>query len=125
MTENGAEYFKLGCFNVIHTFDTANIVDGNYELASSGAINASNTVLSMAGGSALSFMDNAMDAGKQHLLSVSQPAGASVGSPNGVGDSDVSYMVMEAITGSIIGLHTYDANGVKASRVETTRGFAD
>ena len=61
VTENGAEYPKLCCFNVIHTFDTANIVDGNYELAPSGAINASNNMLSLAGGSALSFMDNASE----------------------------------------------------------------
>lgn len=120
VTENGTEYFKLGCFNVIHTFDAAGIVGGNYDLAPSGAIVASNKVLSLAGGPAVSFIDDDMNSGTQRLLSVSQPNCASIGSPGGVADSDGSYMEMEALGGGNLRLHTFDINNAETSSVDTT-----
>jgi hypothetical protein len=115
VTENGTEYFKMGCFDVTQTFNVAGI-----ELAPSGAIVASNKVLSLAGGPSLSFVNDAMNAGTKRLLSISVPACGSIGSPGGVDDSDGSYMEIEALGGGNLRLHTFDVNNVETSSVDTT-----
>ena len=121
VTENGTEYFKMGCFKVTHTFDAAGIVGGNYDLAAEGPINASNKIMSLAGGGPpLIFVNDDMHEETERLLSVAQPTCASIGSPGGVADSNGSYLDMEALGGGALRLHTYDVAGVETSRVDTT-----
>lgn len=120
ITENGVKYFEAGCFNVTQTYTMAGVLNGMYELAPIGAINASNQVLSLAAGPAVMFIDREMYTGTQKLLSVSRPDCASIGAPNGVADSDGSYMNMEAITSGLLTLHTFDVNDVEIFTVETS-----
>ena len=100
ITENGTPYFKAGCFTVTQTYSIPSVHGGMYDLAPSGAINAST--------------------GTQRLLSVSQPDCASIGAPNGVADSNGSYMDMEAITAGLLTLHTFDVNDVEIFTVNTS-----
>lgn len=120
ITENGVPYFKAGCFNVAQTYTMVGAQNGMYDLAPSGAINASNQVLSLAGGPALMFIDGEMYSGTQRLLSISVPECASIGAPGGVPDSDGSYMDMEAITSGLMVLHTFDKDGFEFFTEETS-----
>ena len=120
ITEKGIPYFKAGCFKVTQTYNMVGVQNGMYDLAPTGAINASNQILSLAGGPALMFIDGEMYTGTQRLLSISVPDCASIGAPDGVPDSDGSYMDMEAITSGLMVLHTYDRNVVEFFTEETS-----
>ena len=102
------------------TYNMVGVESGMYELAPSGAINASDQVLSLAGGPALMFIDDEMYTGTQRLLSISVPECASIGAPGGVPDSDGSYMDMEAPGGGLLILHTFRADGTEFFTEETT-----
>ena len=76
--------------------------------------------MSLAGGPELSFISDKIEAGKKLLLSLSAPECAALGAPNGVGDSDGSYIGMEALGGGNVRLHTFDATNVEQSTIDTT-----
>jgi hypothetical protein len=120
ITENGIPYFKAGCFNVTQKYTMVGVQNDMYDLAPLGAINASNQVLSLAGGPDLMFIDGEMYAGTQRLLSISAPDCASIGAPDGVPDSDGSYMDMEAITSGLMVLHTFDKDDFEFHTEETS-----
>jgi predicted small lipoprotein YifL len=107
VTQNGITLFQFGCFNVIQAFSLADDA-GTYALSPSGIINASGSIMSLTRGSQLTFVSNRMESGTAHLLSSSVPECAAVGAPNGVGDSDGSYIQMEALGGGNLRLHTFD-----------------
>jgi len=118
ISENGTTLFQFGCFNVSQTFDIA--VPGTYSLSPNGVINASNRIMSLAGGPALTFVNDAMNAGTKRLLSLAVPGCDALGVLNGVGDSNGSYLDMEALSGGNIRLHTYDSNNYEFYTEDTT-----
>jgi hypothetical protein len=120
VTENGTEYFKMGCFNVTQMYNDTEIFAGNYELSPSGVIVAVNKVMSLAAGANLSFIGDNMEAGTQRVLSIAAPGCASVGVANGVGDSNGSYLEMQGTGGGNIQLLTFDVNDVETSSIATT-----
>jgi len=118
VAKNGSILYEFGCFNVIKSFSIADGV-GTYKLQPSGVINAANAIMSLAGGPELSFISDQMEAGKQRLLSISVPECATLGIPYGVGDSNGSYLDMEALGGGNVRLHTFDAANVEQSTIDT------
>ena len=122
VTENGTGYFTLGCFNVTQTYDLAGLGAGTYNLdpAPLGAINASEKVFSLARGPVLSFIADAFESGTQRLLSLSAPDCASIGAPNGVPDSDGSYLDMIALGGGNLMLRIFDVDNIETSSIPTT-----
>jgi hypothetical protein len=109
--ENGTLIFGFGCFNVTQAFTEAGILSGTYGLSASGVINASNRIMSLAGGPQLSFVSNWMNAGTKTLLSMAVPGCDAVGVLNGVSDSDDSYIDMVANGGGSITLTAYGGSG--------------
>ena len=122
VTENGTGYFTLGCFNVTQTYDLAGLGAGTYNLdpAPLGAINASEQVFSLARGPILSFIADEFESGTQRLLSLSAPDCASIGAPNGVPDSDGSYLDMIALGGGNLMLRIFDVDNIETSSIPTT-----
>jgi hypothetical protein len=118
VTQNGGTLFQFGCFNIIQTFSVADDA-GTYELSPSGIINASDSIMSLTRGSQLSFVSNSMESGTAHLLSSSVPDCAAVGVPNGVSDSDGSYIQMEALGGGRLRLHTFDIRNDEVATIDT------
>ena len=118
ISENGTTLFQFGCFNVSQTFDITD--PGTYSMSPSGVINASNRIMSLAGGPALTFVSDAMNAGTKRLLSLAVPGCDALGVLNGVGDSDGSYLEMEALSGGNIRLHTFDTNNNEFYTEDTT-----
>ena len=108
VTENGSTLFKFGCFDVTQTFNVGN--SGTYLLAPHGVINVSDAIMSLAGGPALSFVNDQFEAGTQALLSLAVPECAALDVPGGVNNSDGSYIHMDALGGGGVGLHTFDSN---------------
>jgi hypothetical protein len=76
--------------------------------------------MSLAGGPALTFSNDMMESGTKRLLSLAVPGCASIGVLNGVGDSDGSYLDIEALGGGNIRLHTYDDMNVEIFTTDTT-----
>lgn len=118
ISENGTTLFQFGCFNVSQTFSIA--IPGTYSLSPNGVIYASNRIMSLAGGPSLTFVSNAMNAGTKRLLSLAVPGCDALGVLNGVGDSDGSYLEMEALSGGNIRLHTFDTNNNEFYTEDTT-----
>jgi hypothetical protein len=119
VTENGGALFEFGCFNVTQTFTVATGA-GSYDLSPSGVINAADSIMSLAGGSRLSFIDDALESGRQRLLSSPSPNCATVGVPDGIGGSDGSYLDIEALGGGNVRLHTFDAANAELNTLDTT-----
>ncbi len=120
ITRNGVEYLKLGCFSVSATFEILGLLnDKTANLSPGGAINASNKIFSLDGGSTVSVVTGVFESGTQRLLSVSVPDCGAIGAPNGVADSDGSYLDMEMLGGNVVQLVTYDINGVQTSTLTT------
>ena len=61
-----------------------------------------------------------MESGTKRLLSSSVPDCATLGVPNGVADSDGSYIDMEALGGGSIRLHTFDSTNSEIHTEDTT-----
>ncbi len=70
-------------------------------------------ITSLAVGPELSYMNDKMEAGTKRLLSLSIPEYATLGVPNGVGNSDGYYIDMEAN----VRLHTFDAVNIEQSTI--------
>lgn len=118
VSENGALLYQFGCFNVSETYSPSTL--GTYSLATAGVLNAANNIMSLAGGPAVNFSNDMMESGTKRLLSLAVPECATVGVANGVGDSDGSYLDIEATGGGNITLRTYnDANAEVFSTVTT------
>jgi hypothetical protein len=118
-TKNGGALYELGCFNVTETF---NIADGagTFKLASSGVVNAAESLMNLAGGGQLAFISNRLESGGQHLLSSPTPACAAVGAPGGAGGADGSHINMEALGGGHLRLHTFDGSNLEVNTTDTT-----
>jgi hypothetical protein len=121
VSENGVTLFQFGCFNVTHAFNV-NTGTGIYQLTPDGVINAANKIMSLLGNTPLDFINDTMESGTKHLWGVSMPVSCTtVGVPStGVSGSDGSYILMEALGGGIIRLHTFDAQNVEFFTVDTT-----
>lgn len=119
VAKNGSTLYEFGCFNVTKSFSLAD-GSGTYKLQPSGVINATDAIMSLAGGPELSFISDQMEAGTKRLLSLSVPECATLGVPNGVSDSDGSYIDMEALGGGNVRLHTFDASNAEQSTIDTT-----
>jgi hypothetical protein len=119
VAKNGGTLYEFGCFNVTKSFSLADSA-GTYKLQPSGVINAADAIMSLAGGPELSFISDQMEAGTKRLLSLSVPECATLGVPNGVSDSDGSYIDMEALGGGNVRLHTFDASNAEQSTIDTT-----
>jgi len=119
VTKNGSTLYEFGCFTVTKSFSLADSA-GTYRLEPSGVINAADEIMSLAGGPELSFISDQMEAGTKRLLSLSVPECDTLGVPNGVGDSDGSYIDMEALGGGNVRLRTFDATNVEQSTIDTT-----
>ena len=117
-TKNGGALFELGCFNVTETFNIADSA-GTYKLASSGVVNAAESLMSLADGGHLAFISNHLESGSQHLLSSSTPACAAVGAPGGADGADGSHIDMEALGGDNLRLHTFDTSNLEISTTDT------
>ena len=117
VTEDGSSFLQFGCFNLTQV-GVPN--SGTYGLSASGVINASNAILSLASGPQLSFVSDNMESGTKRLLSSSVPDCATLGVPNGVADSDGSYIDMEALGGGNIRLHTFDSTNSEIHTEDTT-----
>ena len=120
ISENGTEFYKMGCFNATLMYTGTEIVFGSTDMTVNGVIVAANKVMSLAAGANLTFIDGYMELGTQRLLSLSVPGCGSIGVPNGVGDSDGSYLDMEATGGGNITLHTFDSTNTETNTVNTT-----
>jgi hypothetical protein len=119
VTKNGSTLYEFGCFTVTKSFSLANSA-GTYKLQPSGVINAADAIMSLAGGPELSFISDKMETGTKRLLSLAVPECATLGVPNGVGDSDGSYIDMEALGGGNVRLHTFDTTNTEQSTIDTT-----
>jgi hypothetical protein len=119
-SENGATLYQFGCFDVSETYSPS--TEGTYQLSPNGVINAANKIMSLVGGPhpQLTFSSDRMETGTKRLLSIAAPGCASVGVANGVGDSDGSYLDMEATGGGNITLRTYDESDAEIFSTETT-----
>jgi hypothetical protein len=118
VTQNGSALFEFGCFSVTQTFSVADSA-GTYTLSPSGVINASDSIMSLAGGPQLSFVSDRIESGTTRLLSLSAPGCATLGVAGGVGDSDGSYIDMVALGGGVR-LHTFDAANTEINTTNTT-----
>ena len=119
VTKNGTTLLQFGCFRITQTFSVADGA-GTYQLSPSGVINDSDTIMSLADGAQLSFVGDSLESGTKRLLSSSAPNCAALGIPDGVGDSDGSYIDMVARGGGNILLQTYDAADALLYTTETT-----
>lgn len=119
VTKNGNALFQFGCFSVTQTFSVADGA-GTYQLLPSGVINDSDTIMSLADGEQLSFVGNWLESGTKRLLSSSAPHCATLGIPDGVDDSDGSYIDMQALGGGNIRVHTFDASNIEFNTKDTT-----
>ena len=119
VVKNGSALYEFGCFNVTKAFSLADGT-GTYKLQSSGVINAADAIMSLTGGSELSFISDQMESGTKRLLSLAVPECSTLGVPNGVGDSDGSYIDIEALGGGNVRLHTFDASDAEQSTIDTT-----
>jgi hypothetical protein len=120
VAENGTTRFQLGCFNVAQSYSPG--TPDTYSLSPGGAINASGKIMSIASGPSpsLVFSNDMIETGTRRLLSISAPGCAAIGTLNGVGDSDGSYIEMEALGGGQVRLHTYDATDAEIFTTDTT-----
>lgn len=120
VAENGTTRFQLGCFNVVQSYSPGS--PGTYSLSPGGAINASGKIMSIASGPSpsLVFSNDMIETGTRRLLSISAPGCAAIGTLNGVGDSDGSYIEMEALGGGQVRLHTYNVTDVEIFTTDTT-----
>lgn len=119
VTQNDHSKFEFGCFNVTETLSVANDA-GDFSLSVSGIINASESIMSLAVGPQLSFINSELESGTQRLLSMSSPNCATLGVPDGVGDTDGSYIDMDAVGGGKVRLHTYDGKGIEVKFSDNT-----
>jgi len=119
VTQNGTEYYRMGCFNATLMYTGTEIVAGNTDMTVDGVIVAANKVMSLAAGANLSFYNGYMGLGTRRLLSMSVPECASIGVPNGVSDSDGTYLDMEATGGGNITLHTFNSTHTETNTVYT------
>ena len=76
--------------------------------------------MALADGPQLTFVGDRLESGTKRLLSLSVPECVALGVPGGVGDTDGSYLDMEALGGGGIRLHTFDAGGVEFKVMDTT-----
>lgn len=120
VTKNGVTRFKFACFNVTKAYNVGTN-PGTYALSANGVINASDSIFSLVGGPPpqMSFVSDWMESGTKRLESLSSPACATAGAPNGVGDSDGSYINMEAQGGGMVRLHTFDVANVEFFTTDT------
>jgi hypothetical protein len=119
VAKNGSMLYEFGCFTVTRAFSLADST-GTYKLQPGGVFNVTDAIMSFAGAPDLSFISEQMEAGTKRLLSLSVPECATLGVPNGVSDSDGSYIEMEALGGGNMRLHTFDATNVEQSTIDTT-----
>ena len=119
VSENGIAMNQLGCFKVTETFSTADS-PGTYQLTPSGVINTSGTIMSMAEGGQLSFVNNWLESGTERLLGSAAPGCVVVGAPDGSDSSNGSYIDIEALGGDGLRLHTFDASNIELNTADTT-----
>lgn len=118
-TENGIQLYQFGCFEVIESYSPG--TPGTYGLAPVvGVINSDNKIMSLAGGPPLTFVNDLLESGTKRVLSLAIPECASVGVPAGVGDSDGSYIDIEAQSGGYVRLHTYDNTDAEFYTLDTS-----
>lgn len=121
ITENGADYFTLGCFSVTASFENLVLLnDRTLALSFSGPINASDKILSLDDVSTVSLLLGVFDSGNQRLLSMSEPNCSATGTLNDVADSDGSYLDMKMLGGGVVELITYNLNGDQTFSIVTT-----
>lgn len=121
VTKNGVTQFQFGCFKVTHTFNTAS-GSGTYVLSPEGVINTVNSIMSFADNKQqLSFINGALESGTQRMLSSASPNCTSVGVPE-VGESDRSYLDLEALGGGNVRLRTFDGSDNQVNATDTTWG---
>jgi hypothetical protein len=120
VSENGATLYQFGCFDVTETYSPS--TSGTYQLTPNGVINTASKIMSLVGPPhpQLTFSSDMMETGIKTLFSLAVPGCASVGVANGVGDSDGSYLDMEATGGGNITLRTYDKSDAEIFTTETT-----
>ena len=119
VSENGAALTQFGCFKVTETFSTADS-PGTYKLSPGGVINAADTIMSLAEGGQLSFVNAWVESGTQRLLGFAAPKCAIIGAADGSDGTDGSYIDMEALGGDKLRLHTLDAANIELYSGETT-----
>ena len=119
VSENDTALYQLGCFKVTETFSTADS-PGTYQLTPSGVINTSGTIMSMAEGGQLSFVNNWLESGTERLLGSAAPGCVVVGAPDGSDSSNGSYIDIEALGGDGLRLHTFDASNIEFNTADTT-----
>lgn len=120
VSENGVELYQFGCFNVSHALNTGDPL-GTYNLDPNGVMNVSNNIMSLLGDTPLSFVNDAMESGTKRLWGVSIPECTALGVPStGVSGDNGSYVLMEALGGGNVRLHTLDATGTEFFTVDTT-----
>lgn len=118
-TENGIQLYQFGCFDVTESYSPATL--GTYGLAPVvGVINSENKIMSLVGGPPLNFVSDLLESGTKRLFSLAIPECASIDVPAGVGDSDGSYMDIEALGGGNVRLHTYDNTDTEFFTIDTT-----
>ena len=119
ITKNGVTQLEFGCFKVTHTFNTAS-GSGTFVLSPSGAINTAHSIMSFANDNQqLSFINDTLESGTQRLLSSASPHCTSIGIPE-VGESDSSYLDIDALGGGDVLLHTFDGNDNEVNTIDTT-----
>jgi len=119
LAENNTALTQFGCFKVTQVFSSAD-GPGIYKLSSSGVINASDTIMGLANDEQLSFVNDWLESGTQHLLS-SAPSGCTVlGVTDGIEGSDGSYLNIEALGGGNLRLRTFDASNLELNTTDTT-----
>ena len=121
ISESGVDYLTLGCFSVKATYDLLGLLnDRTVDLSFGGAINASDKILSLDGGSTVSVLIGIFEFGTQRLLSMSEPNCVATGTLHDVADSDGSYIDMEMLGGNVVQLSTYDRNDDPTFSIVTT-----
>ena len=120
VTENGVTRFTFACFNATKSLDVDSSA-GTYSLSANGVINASNAIFSLVGGThpQMFFASDWMESGTKRLESRAVPNCDTAGAPNGVSDSNGSYIDMEAQGGGMVRLHTYDAANTEIFTTDT------
>ena len=118
-TENATQLYQFGCFEVTESYSPSTL--GTYGLAPAvGVINSDDKIMSLVGGPPLNFVNDLLESGTKRLYSLAIPECASIDVPSGVGDSDGSYIDMEALGGGNVRLHTYDDTNAEFYTADTT-----